>query len=67
MMAGDLSGNYCHVKNYDDWMTMVNKTLKDLWSEVVVDTLITTGDQDYPPFIEIDPTSYICTLNVPKT
>ena len=30
----DLSGNHYHVKNYNDWIAMVNKTLKDLWADV---------------------------------
>ena len=60
----DLSGNYYYVKNYQDWISMINKTLKDMWMSGELSVL--TADLPYPPYMELNPETYMVTLYAPK-
>ena len=51
----DVQSRYYYVKYYQDFVNMVNKTLKKLWTATI-----------YPPFIEFDPTSFQFVFNVPQ-
>jgi len=60
----DLSGNYYYVKNYQDWISMINKTLKEMWISGELSVL--TADLPYPPYMELNPENYMVTLYAPK-
>lgn len=60
----DLSSNYYYIKNYQDWISMMNRTLKEMWMSGELSVL--TADLAYPPYMELDPTTYLATLYAPK-
>ena len=52
----DYTNRYYHVKNYQDFIAMVNNTLSDLWGQAGP-----TGPLSQAlPVIEFDPTGYMC-------
>lgn len=64
----DLTGTYYHVSNYQDFIAMINVCLKNLWLAVNGNP---TGSAltellKYVPFMEMDPSTTTCTLNVPQ-
>ena len=60
----DLSESYYYVKNYQDWISMINKTLKEMW--ISAELGVQTGDLPYPPYMELNPETYMVTLYAPK-
>ena len=58
----DYTSRYYYVNQYQDFINMINNTLKSLWEQQGLSGPITQA----APFIEFDPEKYTCILNVER-